>query len=142
MTDDSDKAKKTEALSTAPQSSEGGVPGLSSKTDQDKEKKNEEGSSSDAPQGSVASILSKPYYEDVKPEWSAPLQELVKMKQATTGLGTMLHDAEVNRRLLWSKLTSIELDCAKSLRKSRELEKYVTETYEALRRTSHRRRPK
>ena len=61
------------------------------------------------------------------------MQELVRSGQATEGVGNMLHEAEVNRRLLWSKLPTIEVNGLGALRIARKNEKYMNETCQSLR---------
>ena len=72
-------------------------------------------------------------HEGIKEEWSTTLQELVRSRQATSGVGTMLHDAEVNRRLLWSRLTRFDVQVMDASLTARRMEEYVTETCKELR---------
>ena len=137
MTKDSGKAealitaprdKNTEALITAPRPREGGIPSPGPKVEKsDEEKKDEAG-----PSGLVSR------HEDVKEEWSTTLQELVRSQQATSGVGNMLHDAEVNRRLLWSRLTRFDVQVMDASLTARRMEEYITETCQDLRKETVR----
>ena len=107
-----------EALITAPRPSEGGVPIPDSKDEKKAEKKNDKASAS----ADVAPRLhssNKPLIEGIKLEWSPTVQVLVRSGQETEGVGNMQHDAEVNRRLFWSKLTTIEFNGLDALRMAR-----------------------
>ena len=120
---------KIEALTTAPRPSEGGIPGPCPKADKSDEKKKDEG----GPSGTVPESTLASRHEEVKEEWSTTLQELVRSQQATSGVGTMLHDAEVNRRLLWSRLTRFDVQVMDASLTARRMEEYVTETCQELR---------
>ena len=97
--------EKIEALTTTPRPSEGGIPGPGPKAEKSEEKKKDEG----GPSGIFPESILASLHEEIKEEWSKTLQELVRSQIATSGVGTMLHDTEINRRLLWLRLTRFDL---------------------------------
>ena len=122
MTDDSDKTKKTEAPSTAPRDK--------TEAPSTAPRPSEDGASASASQ---VDQVSQPLYDTVQSEWSTILQTLVRTKQATSAVGSLFHEIETHRRLMWVKLTGIEVEGLKATEIARKMEGYVTETCQELR---------
>ena len=119
--------KQGEALSTAPQQSQGqeqsealstAPPQGSDKPDEKKTDGSGPAPSEDAPsfrfpQGSsgvtgqpTTGSSGEPARPAVKPDWSVMKQDLVRDKQTTVGVGAALHDSQVNFKHLLSYLTN------------------------------------
>ena len=66
-------------------------------------------------------------------DWSATEHDLYRSGRAASGVGKRIREADVNRRLLWSKPTNIAVNGLDALRMARQNENFTTTTCHSLR---------